>query len=89
MSINTLEILQRDQLAMFVARALALANEAATAQGIRPADSLVTITEEPSAAGGAWRIHYGPRDYISRRGGDFIVFVDGRGETVQRTLWGQ
>jgi hypothetical protein len=74
---------------MSVTRALALANETVMAQGIKPAESSVTITEEPTANGGSWRIHYRPRDYIGRQGGDFIVFVDGRGEIVQRTLRGQ
>ena len=74
---------------MAVARALALANEAALAEGVEPANSLVTITEEPSSAGRHWRIHYGPRDYVGRRGGDLIVLVDERGEGVQRIIRGQ
>jgi hypothetical protein len=78
--------MQQDRLVMSVARALALANEAAVANGTVPADSLVTITEEPSSAGGLWRIQYGPRDYIGRRGGDLIVFVDERRDTVQRIM---
>ncbi|HTU88471.1 MAG TPA: hypothetical protein VMF69_00085 [Gemmataceae bacterium] len=85
----SLEKMQQDHLAMSVARALALANEAALSQGIKPADSLVTISEEASAAGRLWRIHYGPRDYINRRGGDLIVLVDERGEAVQRIIRGQ
>lgn len=84
-----LEEMQQDQLVMSVARALALANEAAVAQGTAPANSLVTITEEPSSAGRLWRIHYGPRDYVGRRGGDLIVFVDERGDVVQRIIRGQ
>lgn len=85
----TLEEMQQDHLAMSVARALALANEAALAQGTEPANSLVSITEESSSTGRVWRIHYGPRDYIVRRGGDLIVFVDERGEAVQRIIRGQ
>jgi len=74
---------------MAVARALALANEAALAQGTDVATSLVTIAEEPSPAGRLWRVHYAPRDYISRRGGDLIVLVDERTEAVQRIIRGQ
>ena len=51
MSTVRLEEMQQDQLVMSVTRALALANEAALAQGTAPANSLVTITEEPSSAG--------------------------------------
>lgn len=85
----TLEEMQQDHLAMSVARALALANEAAIAQGTEPANSLVSITEETSSTGRLWRIHYGPRDYIGHRGGDLIVFVDERGEAIQRIIRGQ
>jgi hypothetical protein len=74
---------------MSLAQALALANEAALTQGIKPADSSVTITEEASSAGRLWRIHYGPRDYVNRRGGDLIVLVDERSEAVQRVIRGQ
>jgi hypothetical protein len=89
MATITLEEMQQDQLVMSVARALAVANEAALAQGIDPADSLVTITEETSSAGRLWRIHYGPRDYIGRRGGDLIVIVDEGSHAIQRIIRGQ
>jgi hypothetical protein len=85
----SLEALQQDSLAMSVARALALANAAALTQGADPADSLVTITEETSPTGRLWQIHYGPRDYVSRRGGALIVLVDEQGEAVQRIVRGQ
>jgi hypothetical protein len=89
MATVTLETMQQDNLVMSVARALTLANETAIAQGTEPADSLVTITEEGSSAGRSWRIHYGPRDYIGRRGGDLIVIVDERNASVQRIIRGQ
>ena len=85
----SLEEMQQDQLVMSVARALALANEAALAQGTDPANSLVTITEETSSPSRLWRIHYGPRDYVGRRGGDLIVLVDEGREGVQRIVRGQ
>src|SRR3954468_6484603 len=81
MSTVTLEHMQQDQLVMSVARALTLANEAALAQGTEPANSLVTITEERSTAGRLWRVHYGPPDYVSRRGGDLIILVDEHSES--------
>jgi hypothetical protein len=89
MSTVSLEAMQRDQLVMSVARALALANEAARTQGTEPDNSLVTITEEPSPTGRLWRIHYGPRDFVGRRGGDLIVLVDERSQAVQRVIRGQ
>lgn len=89
MATVTLEEMQQDQLVMSVARALAVANEAALAQGTVPAKSLVTITEEMSSAGRVWRIHYGPRDFANRRGGDLIVLVDDRTAAAQRIIRGQ
>jgi hypothetical protein len=89
MSTVSFEELRQDGLAMSVARAVALANEAAVAHGTDPAESLVSISEESSAAGRVWRVHYGPRDYVGRRGGDLIVLVDDRGQSVQRVIRGQ
>jgi hypothetical protein len=68
--------MQKDRRVMSVAKALALANETALATGWDPATSLVTITEELDSAGSLWRVHYGPRDYINRRGGDLVILVD-------------
>ena len=76
MATATLEDLQNDILVMSVARALDLANGAVLSQGLQPADLLVTIAEEASPSGRVWRIHYGPRDFVNRRGGDLIVLVD-------------
>lgn len=89
MATVSFEDIQQDRLVMSVARALTLANEAALAEGTEPDHSLVTITEEASPAGRLWRIHYGPRDYIGRRGGDLIVLVDEGSEGIQRIIRGQ
>jgi hypothetical protein len=85
----SLEAMQQDGLVMSVARAVALANETALAHGTDPAESLVTITEEIPSAGRVWRIHYGPRDYVGRRGGDLIVLVDESSDAVQQVIRGQ
>jgi hypothetical protein len=76
MSAPALADIQQDRLAMSVARALAVANDAAAGQGQDPAQSLVTISEETAQAGRCWRIHYGPRDFARQRGGDLIIIVD-------------
>jgi hypothetical protein len=89
MATVSLETMQDDQMVMSVAWALSLANEAATAHGVEPVNSLVTISEESSAAGRLWRIHYGPRDYVGRRGVDLIVLVDEASQAVQRVVRGQ
>jgi len=89
MATDTLEEMQSDLIVMSVARALALANEAAISHGTEPAKSLISITEESSPSGPVWRIDYVNRDGISRRGGDLIVFVDDCSQMVQRIMRGQ
>ena len=90
MAVATLDRIQKDDKAMSVASALSVANEAALAQGADLAQALVTITEELAPPGGAlWRIHYGPRDFVARRGGDLIVLVDQQTATVQKIVRGQ
>jgi hypothetical protein len=76
------------QLVMAAARALASANDAAIAHDTQPADCLVTISEQDFPAGRTWRIHYGPRDFVLRRGGDLIVLVEERTAAV-RVIRGQ
>ena len=85
----TLEKMQKDSRAMSVAAALAIANETAAALGWDPVTSLVTISEEPDSLGSLWRIHYGPRDYINRRGGDLILLVNETAGEVSQVLKGQ
>ena len=88
MATSILEGLQ-DGLAKSMARALASANTAAEAGGADLAGSVVTITEESAPPERVWRIHYGPRDYRNRRGGDLIVLVDEQTAAVRHVIRGQ
>ncbi len=89
MPTTELEAIQRDGLAMSVAHAVAIANDAAAAHGVAVDRSLVTITEENTSLRRLWHVHYGPRDYINRRGGDLTIVVDEEAGTVQRIMRGQ
>lgn len=84
-----MEKIRGDSLALSVAGALVLANEAATDAGIDPKIALITISQEQLPAGNNWRIHYGPRDYIHRRGGDITVIVDELAGNVRKIMRGQ
>jgi hypothetical protein len=84
-----LEEIQPDGLALSVARVLAAANETAGAQGVDVANSLINISEESAPPQRVWRIQYGPREFINRRGGDLILLVDERTAQVQRVIRGQ
>jgi hypothetical protein len=82
------EVLE-DELAVSLARAVAAANERARREGIEIKGSLVTVTEHPAGDDTCWRINYGPRNYLSRRGGDLIVEVGLDDGQVKRVLRGQ
>jgi predicted Holliday junction resolvase-like endonuclease len=82
------EVLE-DELAVSLARAVAAANERARREGIEIKASLVTVTEHPAQGYTCWRINYGPRDYMGRRGGDLMVEVGLDDGQVKRVLRGQ
>jgi hypothetical protein len=85
----TIEEIQLDEIAMSIASAVAIANNAARAHGVDVDQSLVTVTEEAIASGDAWQIEYGPRDYVHQRGGDLIILVDKVSGEVRQVLHGQ
>jgi hypothetical protein len=89
MAVIEFEKIQRDHLALSVARALAIANDTAAVKGIALDRSLVTITEEAASPHRLWQIHYGPRDFVHRRGGDLTVVVDDETGEVRSALRGQ
>jgi hypothetical protein len=89
MASPALEGIERDGVALTIARALTIANEEATARGLDPAASVITVTEEVPPPGRVWRIHYGPREDVHRRGGDLTVLVEERTGSVQQVIRGQ
>jgi hypothetical protein len=84
----TAEILQ-DELAISLARVMAAANKRARESGVDLQHSLITIMQRSSNGKLVWRVSYGPKDYIGRRGGDFIVEVDPASASITRVLRGQ
>jgi hypothetical protein len=84
----TADVLQ-DELAISLARVIAMANKHARESGVDLLQSLITITQRPSNGGLIWRINYGPKDYVGRRGGDFIVEVDPINASIVQVLRGQ
>jgi len=84
----TAEVYQ-DDIAVTLANVLATANQRASALGVDVAESLLTITQLFANEGLVWRINYGPKEYINRRGGDLIVDVAAHSGEVEQVLWGQ
>jgi len=82
------EVLQ-DDLAISLACAMAVANSKARELGIDVTQSLISITQHTLKGSATWRINYGPKDYVNRRGGDMLVEVDMRDATIRKVLRGQ
>ena len=80
------EVLQ-DNIAVSLARIVAVANRQASEAGVDIEQSLITITQYATDEA-YWRVNYGPRE-MNMRGGDFIVDVDAGDATVKRVLLGQ
>lgn len=79
----------QDDIAVTIANILATANKRASEMGVDVADSLLTITQRLQDDILYWRINYGPKDYMNRRGGDLIVDVAATSGKVEKVLWGQ
>ncbi|MCI0614002.1 hypothetical protein L0244_13535 [bacterium] len=78
-----------DEIAFSLALAITVANKRARELGIDVLQSLITVTQSSFKGGLFWRINYGPRDYIGRRGGDLIIEVDSDDARINQVLWGQ
>ena len=84
----TADVLQ-DELAVSLACALAAANKRARELGVDVSGSLITVTQHALNGQLLWRINYGPKDYVGRRGGDLIIEVDPTDASVKQVLRGQ
>ncbi|MBM4081857.1 MAG: hypothetical protein FJ278_19280 [Planctomycetes bacterium] len=82
------DVLQ-DDIAVSLARVIAAANKRARELGIDLGRSLISITQHAMNGGVLWRVNYGPKDCVGRRGGDLVVEVDPSDAAIKRVLWGQ
>lgn len=81
------DVLQ-DDVAVSLARVVAAANKRARELNIDVPQSLITITQVIDN-GPCWRVNYGAKDYVGRRGGDLVVEVDATDARVKKVLRGQ
>lgn len=79
----------KDDIAVSLARATAVANKRAGELGIDVLQSVITITERSVNGDVFWRINYGPKDYVGRRGGDLIIEVNQKTADIHQVLRGQ
>ncbi len=83
----TTEVLQ-DEMAVSLARVMAVANRRAREAKVDVTQSLITITQY-FEDGLFWRINYGPRNYMNQRGGDLIVDINASDTSIKQVLRGQ
>lgn len=84
----TPDVLQ-DDLAVSLARGIAAANRRARELGVDVTKSLISVIQQDSGKSSVWRINYGPKHYVNRRGGDVLIEVDTADATIKRVLSGQ
>jgi hypothetical protein len=82
------DVLQ-DEIALSLARVVASANRRAREMGVDVPQSIISISQHSLNGGWLWRVNYGPKEYVGRRGGDLIVEVDPSDESIKQVLWGQ
>ena len=81
------DVLQ-DDVAVALARVMATANKRARELGVDIVQSLITITQHFDN-GLFWRINYGPKEYLTKRGGDLMIEVSGDDMKIKQVLRGQ
>lgn len=79
----------QDDIALSLAQIMAVANKRARELGVDVVQSLISITQQPSENGLVWRVSYGPKNYIGRRGGDLIIDIEPTDATVKQVQRGQ
>ncbi len=79
----------QDEIAVSVARVLASANRKAKELGVDVQTSLITVSQHLTNGVWLWRVHYGARDYVGRRGGDLMIDIDPTDANIKQILRGQ
>ena len=77
-----------DEVAVSIGNIVAVANRAARELGVDVARSELSLSRDP-LDGALWNIHYGPQDYIRRRGGDVTIVVNSQTLTALHVQRGQ
>jgi|688.fasta_scaffold2176392_1 hypothetical protein len=86
---NLLADVYKDAVAVSTANVMAVANKRAKELGVDTLNSLITMTQYLQDGITFWRVNYGPKDYLDRRGGDLIIDIDVINGKIDRVLWGQ
>ena len=89
MNANLPENVLSDSLAISVARMMAVANQRARELGVDANQCLISIAQAPRGGESLWRVNYGEKDFVGRRGGDLVIDVDPADCSIAKVLRGQ
>ncbi|MCE7984607.1 MAG: hypothetical protein DYG89_25825 [Caldilinea sp. CFX5] len=89
MALTLIADVYKDAVAVSTANVVAVANKQANELGVDSLNSLITMTQYLQDGTMFWRVNYGSKDYVNRRGGDLIIDVDALNGKIERVLWGQ
>jgi hypothetical protein len=82
------DVLQ-DDIAVTIARVIAIANQQAYELNVDVGQSIISLNQLQQDNVWIWRVNYGARNYIGRRGGDLIIDVNSEDISIHRVFWGQ
>ena len=67
---------------------MASANRKAKELGVDVKESLITVSQHLAKGVWLWRVSYGARDYVGRRGGDLMIDIDPTDAAIKQILRG-
>lgn len=89
MNANLSDDFLRDALAVSLARMMAAANQRARELGVDASQCLITIAQSSQTGETSWRVNYGAKDFVGRRGGDLVIDVNPADGSIAKVLRGQ
>lgn len=89
MNLNLPDEVLGDALAVSVARMMAAANKRARELGVDASQCLISIAQDSRGGDSHWRVNYGAKEYVGRRGGDLIIDVNPVDCSIAKVLRGQ
>lgn len=89
MNLNLPDDILDDALAVSLARMLAAANKRARELGVDAKQCSISIAQNGLDTDANWRVNYGAKDYVGRRGGDLIIDVNPVDCSIAKVLRGQ
>jgi hypothetical protein len=78
-----------DAIAVSMARVMAAANKRARELGVDAGQCVISIAQEATDGVPRWRVNYGAKNYVGRRGGDLVIDVNPADYSIAKVLRGQ